>query len=119
MGPSRDPAWSRDAAMPASGPTADRNLLFGVLALQLYFVGQDDLIAALSAWARDKAKPLGQVLRERQALDDIEYQLLEGLVQKYLSKHRDDPRRTLAAQPPQHPPARQEEQPTPHPDRHP
>jgi hypothetical protein len=45
-------------------PTADRNLLFGILALQMDFIGRDDLIAAMSAWVLDKGKPLGQILVE-------------------------------------------------------
>src|SRR5712692_5071108 len=49
-------------------PSADRNLLFGILALQMDFIRRDALIAAMNAWVLDKAKPLGQVLVERQAL---------------------------------------------------
>jgi hypothetical protein len=40
-------------------PSADRNLLFGILALQMDFLGRDALIAAMNAWVLDKAKPLG------------------------------------------------------------
>ena len=42
---------------------ADRNLLFGILALQMDFIGRDALIAAMHAWVLDKAKPLGRILR--------------------------------------------------------
>ena len=41
---------------------ADRNLLFGILALQLDFIARDALIAAMHAWVLEKSKPLGQVL---------------------------------------------------------
>jgi hypothetical protein len=34
---------------------SDCNLLFGILALQMDFIGRDDLIAAMSAWVVDKA----------------------------------------------------------------
>jgi hypothetical protein len=44
------------------GPSADRNLLFGILAMQLDFVTKDALIAAIHAWLLDKAKPLGDIL---------------------------------------------------------
>ena len=37
---------------------ADRNLLFGVLAMQMDFVSREDLIAAVSAWVLDKSRPL-------------------------------------------------------------
>jgi hypothetical protein len=48
---------------------ADRNLLFGILALQMDFISRDDLIAAMNAWVLEKSKPLGQLLVERRALD--------------------------------------------------
>jgi eukaryotic-like serine/threonine-protein kinase len=78
-------------------PQTDRNLLFGVLALQLDFIGRDDLIAALHAWVLDKAKPLGQILREQGKLAAPEEALLDGLVQKHLEKHHNDPQQSLAA----------------------
>ena len=46
---------------------ADRNLLFGVLALQLKFISRNALIAAMNAWALTKATPLGQILCEHGA----------------------------------------------------
>jgi hypothetical protein len=42
-------------------PAADRNLLFGILALQMDFVSRDALIAAMNAWVLDKGKALGQI----------------------------------------------------------
>jgi hypothetical protein len=46
-------------AEPAPTPaSADRNLLFGILALQLDFVTRDALLAAMSAWVLAKHKPL-------------------------------------------------------------
>jgi ADP-ribosylglycohydrolase len=44
--------------------------LFGILALQLDFIGRDALIAGMQAWVLDKAKPLSQILAEREALTD-------------------------------------------------
>jgi serine/threonine-protein kinase len=76
---------------------ADRNLLFGILALQLDLIGRDDLIAAMHAWVLDKGRPLGQVLRDQGKLADDEHALLDGLVRKHLAKHGDDPHRSLAA----------------------
>jgi serine/threonine-protein kinase len=78
-------------------PTADLNLLFGILAVQMDLVSRDQLIAAMNAWVLDKARPLGQILREERALDDEEHALLEALVRKHLHKHGDDPARSLAA----------------------
>jgi formylglycine-generating enzyme required for sulfatase activity/tRNA A-37 threonylcarbamoyl transferase component Bud32 len=78
-------------------PNTDRNLLFGILALQMDFITRDALIAAMNAWVLDKAKPLGQVLREHGALRDDTHALLEALVQKHLEMHGNDPGKSLAA----------------------
>ena len=56
---------------------ADRNLLFGILALQMDFVGRDSLIAAMHAWVLAKHKPLGQVLAEQGALRPDTHALLD------------------------------------------
>ena len=47
---------------------ADRNLLFGILAVQMNFVARDALIAAMHAWVLERSKPLGRILVEQQAL---------------------------------------------------
>jgi hypothetical protein len=86
--------------MPDPSPTpsaADRNLLFGTLALQLHFIDRDALIRAMHAWLLEKQKSLGQILMEHQALGGDEYAVLEGLVQKHLQKHGDDPQKSLAS----------------------
>ena len=78
-------------------PAADRNLLFGILALQMDFIRRDALIAAMHAWVLDKAKPLGDVLRERGDLDAETYALLDAMVRKHLALHGNDPQKSLAA----------------------
>src|SRR5438045_7593141 len=70
--------FSRGAAVSAS---ADRNLLFGVLALQLDFVSRDQLVAAMNAWALEKTKPLSHILRDQGVLAPDTCALLESLVQ--------------------------------------
>ena len=82
---------------PARDDRADRNLLFGVLALQMDFIRREDLIAATSAWVLDKARSLDQILLERQALTADEHAMLVALVAKHLAKHNDDPQQSLAA----------------------
>jgi hypothetical protein len=77
-------------------PGADRNLLFGILALQMDFVGRDALIAAMHAWVLDKARPLGQVLVEQQALRPEQRQVLDQLVAMHLESHDHDPEKSLA-----------------------
>jgi serine/threonine-protein kinase len=80
-----------------SGPSADRNLFFGVLALQMDFVSRDGLVAAMHAWVLDKHKPLGQILLERQALTAERHALLDALVREHLKLHDGDPQKSLAA----------------------
>jgi serine/threonine protein kinase len=80
-----------------SQPAADRNLLFGILALQMDFIRRDDLIAAMHAWVLDKAKPLGQILVERGALDNDNRAWLEAGVERHLARHGQDPQQSLAA----------------------
>jgi serine/threonine-protein kinase len=78
-------------------PHTDRNLLFGILALQLDFIGRDQLVAAMNAWVLDKGKPLGQILVEQQALAADARDTLELLVDKHLQRHDNQPQRSLAA----------------------
>ena len=37
--------------------STDRNLLFGILALQMDFISRDGLIGAMNAWVLQKDKP--------------------------------------------------------------
>jgi eukaryotic-like serine/threonine-protein kinase len=77
--------------------SADRNLLFGVLAVQMDFISRDELIAAMNAWVLDKQIPLAEHLLGRGALAADERNLLESLVRKHLQRHADDPEKSLAA----------------------
>ncbi len=42
--------------------SADRNLLFGVLALQMDFLTQEQLIQGMQAWVLEKSQPLENLL---------------------------------------------------------
>ncbi len=74
---------------------ADRNLLFGILALQMDFVDRDALIAAMNAWVLRKDQPLGEILVLQGALAEDERRLLEPLVEKHLARHGGDAQRSL------------------------
>jgi tetratricopeptide (TPR) repeat protein/tRNA A-37 threonylcarbamoyl transferase component Bud32 len=76
---------------------ADRNLLCGILALQMDFLSRDALITAMHAWVLDKSKPLGQILLAQEQLSAERLQLLEALVAEHLKAHQDDPQQSLAA----------------------
>jgi WD40 repeat protein/tRNA A-37 threonylcarbamoyl transferase component Bud32 len=78
-------------------PGADRNLLFGILALQMDFIGRDALIAAMHAWVLDKSRPLGQILVGQLSLRADERDAIEALVGKHLERHGGDIEKSLAA----------------------
>src|ERR671912_636362 len=82
--PDPRPQPSHPVCMPMAEANADRNLLFGILAVQMDFIGRDALVEAMHAWVLDKHKPLGRVLRERGALADDEHALLEAMLEKHL-----------------------------------
>src|SRR5439155_5450501 len=77
--------------------SADRNLLFGILAVQLDFVTKDALIAAMNAWLLDKGKRLGDILVGQGHLTADRLHLLTALVAQHLEQHGHDPQRSLAA----------------------
>src|SRR5687768_2981805 len=77
--------------------STDRNLLFGILALQLDFVRLDQLQDGMNAWVLAKQRSLGELLVERRVLDPECRQLLEELVDRHLKQHDSDPQRSLAA----------------------
>ena len=76
---------------------ADRNLLFGLLALQNNFIDRDALLDAFSRWVHDRAIPLGQILRDRGALNPNDHDLLEALVARHIEKFGGDPQKSLEA----------------------
>jgi serine/threonine protein kinase/Flp pilus assembly protein TadD len=77
---------------------SDRNLLFGILALQLDFISRDALIAAMHAWVLAKHCPIGEILVEQGVLSTDDRDALETIVEKHLHKHCGDVERSLAAQ---------------------
>jgi len=81
----------------ATAASADRNLLFGVLALQLDFLTRDALVAGMNAWAVDKGKPLGRILVGQGALSAARLELLDALVVEHLNRHGGDASVSLAA----------------------
>ncbi len=76
---------------------ADRNLLFGILAVQMNFVTRDALIAAMHAWVLERSRPLGQILVEQHALSPSRQSLLEQLVGEHLAAHDGDAEKSLTA----------------------
>ncbi len=75
----------------------DRNLLFGILAVQLDFISRDALLSAMNAWVLSKDKPLGEILVEQKTLAADRRTLLEALVEEHLKQHGNDAGKSLAA----------------------
>jgi hypothetical protein len=78
---------------------SDRNLLFGLLALQNGLIDQGQLVAAFQAWTLDKARALADHLVDRGDLDADDRFAVEALVARHLKKHGGDVERSLAAIP--------------------
>ena len=78
---------------------ADRNLLFGLLALQNGLIDQAQLVAAFQAWTLDKARPLAEHLAARGDLDAEDRAAVEALVARHIKKHGGTAAKSLAALP--------------------
>ena len=78
---------------------ADRNLLFGLLALQNGLIDQFQLVAGFQSWTLEKERPLGDHLVSRGALDAFQFEVVEAMVGLHLQKHGDSPATSLAALP--------------------
>jgi eukaryotic-like serine/threonine-protein kinase len=76
---------------------ADRNLLFGIVALQMDFISRDQLVAGLNAWVLRKNDPLAQVLVDSGALAERDRAVLEPMVALHVERHGGDPERSLQA----------------------
>src|ERR1700722_2842062 len=72
-----------------SDSRVDRNLLFGVLALQMDFITREALLAAFAAWVLQKAKPLGGFLVERESLAEGDCALLSAIAAEHVAHYRD------------------------------
>ncbi len=75
----------------------DRNLLFGVLALQAAFLDNDQFAQACSAWAARKQTPLADLLVERGWLQAEERQEVERLLERHVKRHGGDVKKSLGA----------------------
>ena len=78
-----------------STASTDRNLLFGVLAVQLDFVSRDDLVSVTGRWMQDQDQSLSDLLVEQGLLSAEESKLIDNVVQQHLARNNDDPKQTL------------------------
>jgi serine/threonine-protein kinase len=75
----------------------DRSLLFGLFALQIGLIDQDQLVGAFRAWSRDPARTVADYLTDRGDLDPEQRAAVEALVALHLKKHGGDAEKSLAA----------------------
>ena len=74
----------------------DRNLLFGVLAMQLRGVSPAQLAQCASAWSSDRTRPLSEFLVESGFLNPADREFLNALVDEAIRAHAGDVDATLA-----------------------
>ena len=80
--------------MPAD---ASRDLLFGLLALQVGLIDQARLVSAFQAWTLDKGRLLADHLEGRGDLDGDDRKMIDALVARHLKKNGGDTEKSLAA----------------------
>ena len=75
---------------------ADRDLLFGLIALQVGIIDQAQLVAAFQAWVRDKKRPLADHLADRGGPDSEGRAAVEAMVALHIKTHGSDVEKSLA-----------------------
>src|SRR5262249_46797158 len=81
-------------AMPSA--STDRNLLFGVLALQAGLIGNNQFAQACTLWTAQKDLPLAEVLLQQGWLTPEDCSHVEYLLERKLQKHAGDAQASLA-----------------------
>jgi tetratricopeptide (TPR) repeat protein/tRNA A-37 threonylcarbamoyl transferase component Bud32 len=77
------------------GEVPDRNLLFGILAVQMNFVSSEQAAEGMQEWLHDKQVPLGRILVDRGALHAVDRALLDQLVDRQVERHTGELSRTI------------------------
>jgi len=75
----------------------DRNLLFGLLALQADLIDTTQLMEAYTAWVAHKDTPLADILTERGWITTDDKADMRRVLERKLKKQNQDPRATLIA----------------------
>ena len=77
----------------------NRDLLFGLIALQNGMIDQSRLVGAFQAWTLDKDRPLAEHLVGRGDLEADQRAIIEAMVGLHLKKHAGSTEKSLAAIP--------------------
>ena len=75
----------------------ERELLFGVLAIQVDLLTQEQLVAARVEWAEQPEKTLGDVLLGQGSITPKQKEAIDALVDVHLEAHGDETRSLLVA----------------------
>jgi WD40 repeat protein len=84
--------------MPPEPPqisNAERDLLFGVFAVQLGLVSAQEILAVAGAWAADRSRGLAARMLEGRLVAEPMHRLLTAMVQEAVAVHGGDAARTL------------------------
>ena len=76
---------------------SDRNLLLGIVALQMDFITRDALIEAMNQWTLAKSQTLSEILAARGELEPADRIVLEQMVDRHVARHGGDPHQSLSA----------------------
>jgi len=74
---------------------SDREILFGLLAIQLKFVGFESVSRAMASWAAGRGGSLQKTLINQGTLDEPAGAVVEQAVEHHLALSQGDPRRSL------------------------
>lgn len=72
-----------------------RNLLVGILAVQMNFIRVDELIQAMNHWVLEKHLSLSAILTKHHILSTTRAALLDAVLDEHLKAHGEDARRCL------------------------
>lgn len=77
--------------------STDRNLLVGILALQMEFIDHVKLINAMQAWIFQKPTNLEDLLHQQQAINQETREFLKAMAEKHIQLHDNDAGKSIAA----------------------
>jgi serine/threonine protein kinase/WD40 repeat protein len=78
--------------------SADRDLLFGILAFQNNFITREQLLSGVQRWLDlEKKTPIDEILIEQEAITTDKRDILTPLISIHIQQHDDDPAKSMAA----------------------
>ena len=77
--------------------SGDRNLLVGVLGLQMELISEAQLVSAMQAWIFKKPLKIEDILLDLKFIDNEKREFLAGLADRHIALHKDDPAKSLAS----------------------